>query len=276
MTRNFTPDYFLFVVFLSFSIFLSAQQKPDINSFYGKGNARQVSDRCFRLTEAYNWQGGSVWHKEPISLSAPFEMELNLMLGCEDFDGADGMFFVFHTEPNYNGYKGEGIGFGGLSPSLGIEIDTWQNFHLQDPYYDHLAVMYDGNVNHYYGLTEPIRIENVEDCALHAFKISWKPEQQLLSVSLDGKQYIALKHDILKNIFNGNDRVYWGVTAATGGHNNRHEICFEKLEFEIAYPKEFDRHTTRKILKGDVVPLEEVKFNAGKNGLAAHLQERAR
>ena len=268
MMKNDTHQLLLsfFLICLCSTVLLS-QSKPDMNAFRPEGDAEKINDRCFQLTPAYNWSGGSVWHKEPISLSAPFDMELNLMMGCDDFGGADGMVFVFHTEPSYYGYKGEGIGFGGLVPSLGIEVDTWRNHHLLDPAEDHIAVLYDGNVNHRYGLAGPVKIRNVEDCKLHALRIKWNPAAKTLEVYLDGSRVIALKHDIIHTVFRDNDRVYWGVTAATGAHNNRHQICFEKLDFKIAKESRFDHTTKRKILKGDVVSLENVQFGAGQTDL---------
>lgn len=267
MIRNSTPQLFFFFSLFLLSFSLHSQSKPDINAFNPRGNAVKVNDQCFRLTSDSPWQGGSVWHKEPIKLSEPFEMELDLMMGCDDRGGADGMVFVFHTEPTYRGYKGEGIGFGGIVPSLGIEIDTWQNFHLQDPSQDHVAILYDGNVNHRYNLAGPIKIKNVEDCRSHSFKIKWDPASKLLEAYLDGSRVIFAKYDIIKNIFRDNDKVYWGVTAATGAHSNRHEICFEKLDFTIARDSRFDREMSKKILDGDVVSLDNVKFGSGQTDL---------
>ena len=131
--------------------------------------------------------------------------------------------------------------------------------------------MYNGNVDHAYSMAGPVKVKsntgNVEDCQLHNFKLKWNPATKLLEVFMDGQRRIALKENIVKNIFNNDPKVYWGVTAATGGSNNRHEICFEKLEFEIVEPKEFDNKTTKKILSGDAVALEKIQFNSGKTDL---------
>ena len=271
MKRNFTQLFFLlFALCLTFTPAFN-QDKPDINSFKTHGDAIKAGQECFRLTSAMNWQGGSVWHKEPISLNAPFEMELKLRLGCKDFEGADGMVFVFHTEDDYTGYRGEGIGFSGLAPSLGIEIDTYQNYHLNDPSDDHIAVMSDGQVDHAYSLAGPVSVKantgNIEDCKLHNFKIKWTPGSNLLEIYMDGQKRISLRENIVKNIFYGNPKVYWGVTAATGGKNNRHEICFEKLSFEVIAETKFDNKTSKKILSGDAVALEKIQFKSGQSDL---------
>ena len=62
----------------------------------------------------------------------------------------------------------------------------------------------------------PHVIPNIEDCRRHKFVVRWDPAQQQLSVEIDGKEVIALRRDLVKDIFQGNDVVYWGVTAATG------------------------------------------------------------
>ena len=81
-------------------------------------------------------------------------MELDLMFGCDDY-GADGMVFIFHPKLK-NGFQGEGMGFGGLSPAFGIEMDTYENPHLADPYYDHLALIKNGQMHHNRGISNPV------------------------------------------------------------------------------------------------------------------------
>ncbi|MCB0579633.1 MAG: hypothetical protein KDD10_10040, partial [Phaeodactylibacter sp.] len=123
-------------------------QKADINDFDLSGDAVFTGANCIRLTPDRIWAGGAAWHKQPIDLNGPFEMKLQVMLGCKDASGADGIVFVFHPEAHRTGYQGEGMGFAGLEPSLGIEIDTWLNEHLGDPYQDHIALLRDGRVHH--------------------------------------------------------------------------------------------------------------------------------
>ncbi|MCB0633872.1 MAG: hypothetical protein KDD15_29275, partial [Lewinella sp.] len=96
----------------------------DMANFRLSGDAYVSGDNCFRLTEAVDWAGGSIWYRDAIDLNMPFEMELNLMLGCKDRDGADGMVFIFHPYAMMTGRPGEGMGYSGLRPSLGIELDT--------------------------------------------------------------------------------------------------------------------------------------------------------
>ena len=175
--------YFLFFFLAAYSAIYT--QEADIGDFNLSGDAVITGANCIRLTPDRIWSGGSAWHKQAIDLNFPFEMKLQIMLGCKDDAGADGIVFVFHPNARRTGYQGEGMGFAGLEPSLGIEIDTWLNEHLGDPYQDHIALLRDGSVHHGYNLAGPAPIPNVEDCREHALAVSWSPGSRQLRIKLD-------------------------------------------------------------------------------------------
>ncbi len=256
---------FFAILQISISQNLVPNFKP--SDFELSGEAVKLGNNCFRLTRAINWASGSVWHNQVIDLHHSFEMEIDVKLGCEDIYGADGIMFVFYPYARRMGYKGEGIGFGGLVPSLGIELDTWENEHLSDPHYDHMAVLANGRITHWDNLAGPVPIlpnkGNVEDCNKHKLKVSWESDSKHLSVSFDGNQRLSVKKDLVNQIFRGNSKVYWGFTAATGGFNNQHEICLEKLEV-IPSETVFDPDLGKKLLNGDCVVLKNVQFESGK------------
>jgi len=204
-------------------------QRPTVDDFTMSGDTYRTVDDCFRLTDEEDYASGSIWYKRPVSIGSTFAIELKLMLGCKDVDGADGMVFVFTPQTNRTGFRGEGIGFAGLVPSVGIEIDTWENEHLYDPGEDHLAILVNGRVGHFSEYARPIIIPNLEDCARHRFVVRWDPGTQQLSVEIDDEQVVATTIDLVNGVFRGNDVVYWGVTAATGRYNNFHEVCFDRL-----------------------------------------------
>ena len=256
-----------------FNITLSQAQisKFTPEDFELSGQTVRLGDNCFRLTPDQQWSSGSLWNRSAIDLNNSFEMEIDVNLGCKDSDGADGIVFMFYPYSRRTGYQGEGMGFGGLRPSLGIELDTWENDHLGDPYYDHLAIMANGNVAHYHNLSAPVPIKsnrgNVEDCKNHRLKVRWKASIQTLSVFFDGDLRMSLKKDLVKDIFKGRSKVYWGFSSATGGFNNIHEICLEKLEITKVDSPEFKPETAKKLLKGDCIDLKNIEFEAGKTAL---------
>lgn len=258
--------YSLFWPFLWFLPALLHAQEPKITDFRLDGDARPDGGNCITLTPDYQWASGSIWYKKAISLNAPFEMKLKVMLGCQDGDGADGMVFVFQPYAKRTGYRGEGMGFAGLRPALGIEIDTWLNDHLGDPPQDHVAILRDGSVAHMHNLAGPRRIPNIEDCRKHELRIRWSAQTNTLTIYLDGSSILSYREDIVQQIFRGEDEVYWGVTSATGNYNNRQAVCFEELKFELVeerLPLELEGPKKADLMKGEFIALERLRFETG-------------
>ncbi len=234
-----------------------------VKDFNLTGTAVVSGGETFMLTDNLLWQGGAIWYRESIDLSQPFKIDLDIYFGCSD-GGADGIVFILHPELS-TGFRGEGMGFGGLYPSFGVEMDTYQNFHLGDPHYDHVALMAHGTLRHQFGITEPVPLigkkENVEDCDYHRVLVEWKPSAQRFSFIFDGRRLIDEKVDLVDGLFEGNPNVYWGFSSATGGKRNRHLVRLEKLEFTenpalLASEKE-------DLISGDPYTLKQLEFAPG-------------
>lgn len=244
----------LFLVLLLGMPLSSINAQFDLEDFQLSGVATKVNDQCIRLVPDFQWVSGSAWYKKPIDLSAPFQMEVCLVFGEKDLDGADGIVFVFHPRVAITGWRGEGMGFSGLRPSLGIEFDTYLNYHLADPEEDHIAVMANGQTHHYASLVSPVKVPNLEDGERHIVRVVWDPAVNLLQVFLDNELQVAFNGDIVNGIFGGNPIVYWGVTSATGRLSNNHEICIKKLLFTDA---------SNRINGSNTPQLANVKFEPG-------------
>ncbi len=259
----------LLLLFLATYQLLLAQEVPfDVDDFKTTGTTYLANDQCFVLTESLAWQGGGLWFKNRVDLNEPFSMEIDLFFGCEDDHGADGIVFIFHPTLR-TGFRGEGMGFGGLFPSFGIEMDTYFNGHLGDPEYDHVALMIDGMTSHRRGFTNPIRLkadqDNVEDCKPHRVKIEWKPEQENLRFYFDGNKRIDQKVDLVDEVFSGRSSVYWGFTSATGGKMNKHMVCVEKLEFTEDLSLSYE--DKEKLLEGGPYTIKKLDFASGSTKL---------
>lgn len=204
--------------------------QSSVHDFKLGSYATILNDECIRLTPDIPYASGSAWFEHPIDLNYAFEIVVCLVLGEKDEDGADGIAFVFHPEMR-TGYRGEGMGFSGLVPSLGIEFDTYQNRHLGDPEADHIAIMPNGLPFHEASLLGPIETGNLEDGNKHLLRISWQPAEQKLEIHLDQKRRGIYSGDIINRIFGGNSQVFWGITAATGRLSNYQDICIKKLVY---------------------------------------------
>jgi gliding motility-associated-like protein len=217
------------LVFTGISHFsLSAQQETP---YILNGSAYQETCNCYQLTPDVQFQAGSLWNKNLIDLNQSFNFVFNVYLGCKDRDGADGIAFVLQPIGTNLGAVGQGIGFENIKPSIGIPIDTWQNFDFNDPPYDHIGIYKNGDlVNGTPNtLVAPVQAiadnPNIEDCQWHTFRIIWDANAHLLSAEIDNVPRVQTTVDMIRDIFGGNAMVYWGFTSATGGQSNIQKVC---------------------------------------------------
>jgi len=203
--------------------------------FILNGEAIQISDSCFQLTEADFNQVGSIWFEEKISLDESFDVLMDLYFGCREA-GADGIVFGLQPVSTSIGQAGGGIGFGGVSPSFAVEFDTWQN--PSDLIDDHIAIIKNGELNHNTpagSLAGPVSANangaNIEDCEFHQMRVTWDVTTQTATVYFDCQERLSYTGDIVNEIFGGNPEVFWGFTSATGGEHNVQQVCFSYTTF---------------------------------------------
>lgn len=210
---------------------------PSLGQFHLNGAAVKSSDSCWTLTPDVLNVAGSIWSSQKINLNNSFQVIMELNFGCRDADGADGILFGFQPLSTSIGSTGEGIGFQGVRPSLGIEFDTWQNTNLSDPAYDHIAIIKNGNLNHSStnNLSGPVQANatksNIEDCQNHPMRVTWDAKTRRLEVWFDCTLRLSYTGDIVNEIFGGDPWVFWGFTSSTGGARNQHRVCFSYTTF---------------------------------------------
>jgi gliding motility-associated-like protein len=191
------------------------------------GDARQISCNEYKLTNAANGQSGSVWNNNKIDLSQSFDFKFDVILsypGPND-GGADGIVFVLQPISTSVGSSGGGLGYQGVSPAVGVTIDTYSNTNDNDPTYDHIAIQLNGDLNHntannIAGPVQAIGNSNIEDGTWHAMRITWDVASKTLTVYMDGLVRVSAVKDFVTDVFAGNPLVYWGFTGSTGGLNN--------------------------------------------------------
>lgn len=195
------------------------------------GAATQRTCNCYVLTSDAQNISGTVWNKNKVNLSQSFNYVFDVNLGCKDATGADGIGFILQTKGTNLGANGQGLGFKGISPSLGILIDTWQNFDENDPPFDHLAIQMNGLSDHNSSgnLAGPVTVlansDNIEDCQWHLFRIKWDAALQHMEVSVDNELRLTLDKDLVNDIFEGDPNVFWGFAGSTGGNSNVQQFC---------------------------------------------------
>jgi gliding motility-associated-like protein len=201
--------------------------------FQANGSAVATGGNCFELTPDATGQGGSIWYLQKFNLHQFFDVKFSINLGCKGYStGADGIGFVFQPLSTNAGSLGGGMGFGGISPSLDVEFDTYQNGW--DPGYCHIVIEQNGDVVHSTAadlLAGPVPTSptgaGLPDCTSHPGRITWNPLTKTLSVYFDCSLRLTYTGDIVNTIFSGNPLVYWGFTAGTGGASNYQGVCIE-------------------------------------------------
>lgn len=199
--------------------------------YHLNGNAIQEDCNCYTITSDQNNQSGSVWNINKIDLSLPFDYHFNVFLGCRDADGADGIAFVLQPLSTSIGTTGQGLGIQGVSPSVAVAIDTYQNTDFGDPHYDHLAIHLNGDLNHNStnNIAGPVTAldnnDNIEDCKWHIIRITWEPAAARITVYMDGKERLYATIALVQDVFHGNPMVFWGFSGATGAATNHQRFC---------------------------------------------------
>lgn len=195
------------------------------------GSATQQSCNCYVLTQDQLQSGGSVWNKNKISLHQSFDYTFEIFLGCKDQSGADGIGFILQTEGTNLGGIGQGMGFQGVTPSVGILIDTWHNADENDPAFDHISIQINGESDHGapQNLAGPAQllagVDNIEDCQWHLFRIRWNATAHQFDIWVDGQLRLTTVIDLVADVFGNDPMVYWGFAGATAGASNLQQFC---------------------------------------------------
>ena len=189
------------------------------------GSATQDACNEYTLTAAVNWQGGSVWNNNKINITQSFDFNFDIFLGNND-GGADGIAFVLQPISTSVGSGGGGMGYEGITPAVGVTIDTYQNGINNDPVFDHIAFQLNGDINHNTAnnIAGPVTVingnDNIEDGNWHSLHIIWNAVTKTLTAYVDGSLRLTAVKDFVTDVFSGDPFVYWGFTGATGGLNN--------------------------------------------------------
>ena len=187
-----------------------------------------------RLAGAYTSQSGSASSTATISatnFSTAFTFRITepggVLADGNTEPGADGIVFVAQAVSSDIGGMGQGIGYSGISPSVGVEFDTWHNSANNDPDSNHVGIDINGNVNHGDGSPNTASVATRFDdgniwyawidydgttMEVRANQTGLRPEDALLSRDLD---LVAIL---------GQNTAYVGFTSGTGGDWGNHDI----------------------------------------------------
>jgi RHS repeat-associated protein len=209
--------------------------------FNGNAKPATTSDAIIltKASDVYMYRG-SAWSAQKIDLNEDFDMAFNLYLGTDSnpyWGGGDGITFVMQNAgANAIGEYGMGLGYQGVSPSVAVEFDTFQNYQLNDPgtFYDsnHVALLKNGNMAHN-GLPLVSLPNSLEDEKEHTFRFRWiaSAHQLIVSSLSESGETILVDYteDFAQTVFGGSSNVWFGFTGANANATNLEYFSVKSL-----------------------------------------------
>lgn len=122
---------------------------PLLPNFKLNGNGT-LDGSSLVVTRSVGNQGSSISYNTPLSTSSDVHIKMRIRISENGNGGADGMAFVMHNDPSGAsalGALGGGIGYAGLTNSVTVEFDTYNNGAGDRNNANHIAITRDGNVN---------------------------------------------------------------------------------------------------------------------------------
>jgi hypothetical protein len=193
-----------------------------------QSSAAFVSNRV-RLTPAISSQLGGLWLDTRQMVAAGFETVFQFQVSQPGASGGDGFAFVIlNSDSPSLGTSGAGLGYQGLSGSLAVEFDLYQNPEESDPDGNHLAIHSRGigpNSSHESAaIARATPLAEMSDAAIHTAVI--RLDHGILRVFLDDMKSPLLKAPVdLSSLLNLPTGTAWvGFTSATGTDYENHDL----------------------------------------------------
>ncbi|MDP3033236.1 MAG: L-type lectin-domain containing protein [Rhodocyclaceae bacterium] len=219
---------------------------PDFSSVAGltlNNDAAQVGS-VLRVTPATYNQAGSAFSTSTVSLASNasfstfFQFRFTGAGGWGDGQGigADGLVFVVQTVGNNVGGLGGGIGYAGLSNSVGIEFDTWNNGSIDNNSSNHVGIDVNGNVSSVV-LAEVTEADMNNGDIWNAW-VDYNSATQLLEARLTRSAtrptaaFLSYTLDLATTL--GTTNAYVGFTSGTGAAFANHDVLSWTLEDRFA------------------------------------------
>nr|WP_255603221.1 Ig-like domain-containing protein [Oscillochloris sp. ZM17-4] len=218
------------------TVAIASFNSTNVQGFQLNGSSA-LAGSVIRLTPAIGDQAGSTFWKNQVSLanqrsfSTYFVMDMSGAGGTPP-GGADGIVFTIQTQSNTAGGSGGSIGYGGITPSVGVEFDTWANnpstdptSTVNDPNDNHVGLDIGGDVTSVITATPP---GVIQDNTWHVW-VDYNGATKNLQVRMHPSNsrsastlVLNTTRDMAADI--GPD-VYIGFTAGTGGAYENHDIA---------------------------------------------------
>lgn len=224
------------------SVVLDFADFSDTTGLTINGNAARVGN-VLRVTPAFDGQAGSFFSTNKVSLAtgASFSTYFKFQFTnpdtgfCDHIDGlgcgADGLVFVVQTVANNVGGAGGGIGYAGVSNSVGIEFDSWYNGELGDQSSNHVGIDTNGSLS-------SLKQRFVSEADFNAGNIwnawvDYNATTTLIEVRLSTggarptDAFLSTNIDLATTL--GSNEAFIGFTSGTGASNANHDVLSWQL-----------------------------------------------
>lgn len=198
-------------------------------------NTLTADGAVLRLASSARFETGSAFSLLPVSTADGFSTNFSFQItnsgGASDGTepGADGFTFTLQTQgTGALGAQGGGLGYGGISPSVAVEFDTWQS--ATDPSSNHLGVNIDGDVVSLVTANEPLNKWDNGD--IYFVWIDYDGAELQVRVNTTNARPATPNLNLAIDIpgILGQSLATVGFTAATGGAYGNHDILSWQMD----------------------------------------------
>ena len=222
----------------------------NISSLKLNGSAKKINTKVIRLidNESKTAQSGNFFTKNTISLSSndsfstSFKFQITDNQGFSQ-NGADGITFTL--QPNSNDIVGEpggSIGYGGITNSVAIEFDTYDNEKPNDNDGNHIGIDVDGSLKSI--VQQPIK-DDFNDGFVKNVWIDYNGLTDFLEVRISNNQTRPSNADLSYTLdipsILGKTNTFIGFTSATGAETGDHDILSWKFDLSTPPNLFFDK-----------------------------------
>ncbi len=209
---------------------------PLLPNFKLNGNA-QLDGSNLIVTRASSNQRSSLAYNSPLSTSGDVSIKMKIRIWDNKSGGADGMAFVMHNDPAGTaalGLAGGGVGYQGITKSVIVEFDTYNNGSGDRNSSNHIAISRNGSANCASGAADclgyldlgTLGIDLKSEAAVYIW-IDYLAATKNLRVfvsttdSKPGTPNLSATVDVPATV---GPQMYLTFTGSTGGSQSQHEI----------------------------------------------------
>jgi glucose/arabinose dehydrogenase len=193
----------------------------------------QISGTRLRLTDAANNERGAAWFTTAQRVSTQWVADFEFQV--QGGPGADGfVFLIQNASTNQVGQNGCRLGYHGISNSVAVEFDTFNNGGscemgtINDLPAPHLSVHTQGtgsnSVSEGASLGSTTAVPAFSSGGLHTARLHYIPGTLLIYVDDLVTPALAVSVDLSTTLSLASGKAWVGFTASTGGLNETHEI----------------------------------------------------